>query len=106
MFYEFKGYKLRLDAMRIVQLEKALGGKSPLSIFAGTSETNIPQLGDLLLALHAAFQPYNHGTKLEDVYKLYDQWNEEGMTFTDLIPLIVDIYKVSGLIPKEVEVKN
>lgn len=106
MFYEYKGLKLKLDAMRIVQLEKALGNKSPLSIFAGASETNVPQLGELLLVFHAALQPYNHGIKLEDAYKIYDTWEEEGMTFTDFIPVIVEIFKVSGLIPKEVETKN
>lgn len=106
MFYEFKGYKLRLDAMRIVQLEKALGGRSPLSIFIEASDRSVPPLGDLLLVLHAALQPFHHGFKLEDVYKLYDTWAEEGFMLSDFLPVIIEIYKISGLIPKEVDSKN
>lgn len=89
--------------MRIVQLEKALG-KSPLAIFTNASQEKLPELTDLLLVLHAALQPFNHGMKLEDAYKLYDEFIEDNKTYIDFIPVILDIYKVSGLIPKEVEV--
>lgn len=107
MFYEWREFKLRLDAFRVMQLEKALGGRSPLSIFAGASEQNIPQLGDLLLALHAALQPYQKGLKLEDAYKIYDDFIDEGHTIVDFIPVIIEVYKVSGLIPKEeIDSKN
>lgn len=106
MFYEFMGYKLRLDAMRIAQLEDKLGGKSPLSIFAEAGERNIPPLKNLILVLHMALQPYNHGKKLEDAYELYDKYIEEGHTMVDFLQVIVELYTASGLIPKAEESKN
>lgn len=106
MFYEFMGYKLRLDAARIAQLEDKLGGKSPLSIFAEAGERNVPPLKSLLLVLHMALQPLNHGLKAEDAYALYDKYIEEGHSMVDFFQVIVDIYQASGLLPKEAEAKN
>jgi hypothetical protein len=73
MFYEWNDYKLRLDAKRVVQLEDALGGRSPMSIFTSAGERNVPPLKDLLLALHYSLQAMNHGIKLDDTYRLYDE---------------------------------
>lgn len=109
MFYEWNEYKLRLDAKRVAQLEDALGGKSPLSIFINAGERNIPALKDMLLILHYALQPMQHGIKLDDTYDIYDKYIEDGHTIVDFIPVLIEVYKVSGLIPKdakEEEVKN
>jgi hypothetical protein len=109
MFYEWQGYKLRLDAKRVSQLEDALGGKSPLSIFVNAGERNVPPLKDMLLVLHYALQPLNHGIKMDDTYAIYDKFIDEGKTLVDFIPVMIEVYKVSGLIPadtQEAEVKN
>ena len=106
MFYEWNGYKLRLDAMRIIQLEEKLGGRSPLSIFVGINDQQMPALKDLLLVLHYALQALNQGIKLEDTYKIYDEYVSSGKGLVDLIPAIVEVYKIGGLIPKEVDSKN
>ena len=106
MFYEWNGYKLRLDAMRIIQLEEKLGGRSPLSIFNGVNNQQMPALKDLLLVLHYSLQALNQGIKLEDTYKIYDEFVTSGKGLVDLIPVIIEVYKMCGLIPKEVDSKN
>jgi hypothetical protein len=100
MFYEWNGYKLRLDALRVFQLEEALGRKSPLTIFA---DTEMPSLTNLLLVLHYSLQAYQNGIKKEDTYSIFDKYIEDGNTLVTLIPVIIEVFKVSGLIPKDVE---
>lgn len=110
MFYEWNNYKLRLDAKRVTDLETALGHKSALSIFMNNQGQAMPTLSDLLLVLHYALQPMQHGIKLNDTYDIYDKYVEEGHTLMDLVPVIMEVYKVSGLMPKDIqeeqEVKN
>ena len=105
MFYEWNGYKLRLDGKRIVDLETALGGKSPLSVFVDVRE-NVPLLKELLLILHYSLQPLNNNIKLENTYEIYDKWISEDNVITDLYTVIIEVFKMSGLIPKDKESKN
>ena len=105
MFYEWNGYKLRLDAKRVVDLEIYLGNKSPLSLFAAGPKT-LPSLKDMLMVLHFSLQPLQHGIKIENTYDIYDKWVEEGHSMMELLPAIVETYKASGLLPREDEVKN
>lgn len=106
MFYQWNEYKLRLEAAQIIQLEKALGGVSPLTVFTKAGQNSMPALGDLLTILHYSLVAYNHSKKMEDTYKIYDNFVAEGNTMADLINVIVEVFKVSGLIPKEEETKN
>lgn len=102
-----KDYKLRLNVRNTVMLEKQLGC-NPLSIF-GDGET-IPTITTMVAILHASLQQYNHGISLNDAYDVFDAWLDEGNSSTDFIPIILDIYKASGIIPKdkeeELETKN
>lgn len=102
-----KDYKLRLNTRNTVMLEKQLGC-NPLSIF-GDGET-IPTVTTMVAILHASLQQYNHGVNLNDAYDIFDAWLDEGHATTDFIPIILDIYKASGIIPKdkeeELETKN
>ena len=101
-----KTYKLRLNTRNIVLLEKQLGC-NPLNIF-GSGET-IPPITQMVAILHAALQQYNHGININDAYDIFDAWLDEGHASTDFIPVIIDIYKASGIIPKdspETEEKN
>lgn len=97
-----KDYKLRLNTRNTVMLEKQLGC-NPLSIF-GDGET-IPTITIMVAILHASLQQYNHSINLNDAYDIFDTWLDEGHATTDFIPIILDIYKASGIIPKE-EVKD
>ena len=95
-----KDYKLRLNTRNTILLEKQLGC-NPLSIF-GDGET-IPTVTVMVAILHASLQQYNHGINLNDAYDIFDTWIEEGNSTTDFIPIILEIYKASGIIPKDVK---
>ena len=98
-----KDYKLRLSTREIVKLEKNIGC-NPLSIF-GKGDT-IPPITTMVYVLHASLQQYNHGITLDDAFGIFDNWVADGHTMTEFIPVIVDIYRTSGLIPEETDEKN
>lgn len=99
-----KTYKLRLSTRNIVLLEKQLGC-SPLAIF-GDGE-RIPTVTEMVHILHAALLQYNHGISLNDAYDIFDAYVEDGHSTVDFIPMIIDLYKASGIIPKDnVDEKN
>lgn len=95
-----KDYKLRLDARACVSLEKKLG-KSPLNIFMEAQDGGLPKLADIIAILHASLQKYQSGISEVDTYDLYDEYVDSGKTFTDLIPVILEIFKVSGFFKDE-----
>jgi hypothetical protein len=98
-----KEYKLRLNTRNVVLLEKQLGC-NPLSIF-GNGET-IPTITVMVTILHASLQQYQHNITLVDAYDIFDAWLADGHATTDFIPVILEIYKVSGIIPEDKEAKN
>ena len=89
-----KEYKLRLNTRNIVSLEKALG-MNPLAIF-GNGET-MPTITTLVTILHASLQQYQHNITLDDAYDIFDNYLADGNTMTDFIPVLLDLYRVSGL---------
>lgn len=98
-----KAYKLRLNTRNILALEKQLGC-SPLGIF-GKGDT-IPTTTQMVQVLHASLQQYHHGITLNDTYDIFDKYIEDGNSTTDFILVIVEIYKVSGIIKEEATEKN
>lgn len=95
-----KEYKLRLNTRNVVALEKALNG-NPLSIFGAADR--IPSITEMVAILHASLQTYHHGVSMNDAYDIFDAYLADGNSTTDFIPVIVDIYKVSGIIKNEEE---
>lgn len=106
LYFDFeagnKAYKLRLNTRNTVMLEKTLGC-NPLAIF-GTGET-IPTITTMVQVLFASMQQYHHGITLEEAYDIFDAYLEEH-SVTDFIPVILEVYKVSGIIPKSATEKN
>lgn len=98
-----KTYKLKLTTRSIVLLEKQLGC-NPLTIF-GAGDT-VPTITVMVAILHASLQQYNHGITLNDAYDIFDEYIAEGHSSVDFIPVILDIYRASGIIPKDTEGKN
>ena len=96
-----KTYKLRINTRAIVALEKALGC-NPLAVF-GDGET-IPTITSMVAVLHASLQQYQHGISMSDAYDIYDAYLADGNTAIEFVQVMLEIYKVSGLIPKNVEV--
>ena len=107
MYHDFTAggneYKLRLNTRDVVALEKRLGC-NPMAIF-GDGKT-IPTVTTMVAILHASMQPYNHSITLEKAYDIFDEWLSDGHSMTDFLAVIVDVYKVSGIIPDEVAEKN
>ena len=95
-----KDYKLRLPTRQIVCLEKQLGC-NPLSIF-GDGDT-IPTITTMVYVLYASLQQLNHGISLDDAFNIFDDYLADGHAVTDFIPVIIDIYKVSGIIKNDDE---
>lgn len=98
-----KDYKLRLSTRNTVMLEKQLGC-NPLAIF-GKGDT-VPTVTTMVQILYCSLIQYNHGIGLDDAYDIFDTWLADGNTATDFIYVILDIYKVSGLIKKDSIEKN
>ena len=97
-------YKLRLNTRNIVLLEKQIGC-NPLNIF-GVNGDSVPTVTIMVSVLHAALQQYNHGITLNDAYDIFDEYLAEGHSTVDFLPVILDIYKASGIIPKDSDEKN
>lgn len=99
LYYDFeagnKAYKLRLNTRNTVSLEKALGC-NPLSVF-GKGDT-IPTVTTMVHILHASLQALEHSITLEKAYDIFDAYLEDGHSATDFISVILEIYKVSGII--------
>lgn len=106
-YYDFtagsKDYKLRLDTRAIVALEKRIGC-NPLAIF-GKGDT-IPTVSTMVAILHASLQSCQHGLSMDDAYNIFDDYLTDGNTSTDFINVIVEIYKVSGIINDKLVEKN
>ena len=98
-----KEYKLRLSIRATVALERQLG-MNPLMIF-GSGDT-IPTITTMVQILHAALQPLQHGITLDNAYSIFEEWLEDGNSITDFLPIIVEVYKVSGIIKQDAEAKN
>ena len=90
-----KNYKLRLTTRGVVALEKQLGC-NPLMIFGNGDK--VPTITTMVQVLNAALQPMNYGITLDDAYGIFDEYLNDGHIVTDFIAVIVEIYKVSGLI--------
>lgn len=96
-------YKLRLNTRNIVNLEKQLGC-NPMAIFG--DGTTIPKITIMVQILHNALQQYQSNITLDKAYDIFDEWLDDGHNMTEFLGIIVEIYKVSGIIPEETNEKN
>lgn len=106
---EFAGkeFKLRLGAAQIMELEKHLGGRNPLDVLMMAEKGSLPSLTATLRILHAAMQRFHHGITFQDVANLYDEYVESGNSYIDLIPNLLEVFKVSGFFKvAETETEN
>lgn len=102
MYVDFKAgnkdYKLRLNVRNTIALEKQLGC-NPLAIF-GDGNT-IPTVTTMVQILYASLIQYNHGIGLNDAYDIFDAYLDDGHSVMDFIQVIIEVYKVSGIIKNE-----
>lgn len=90
-------YKLRLATRNIVALEKAINC-NPLGIFGNGEQ--MPEVTTMVQILFHSLQKYEHGITLEDAFGIFDAYLEE-KSMAEFITVILDIYKVSGIIKNE-----
>lgn len=100
-----KDYKLRLGAAHIEQLEKHLGGRNPLDLLMAAENGNMPPLTGTLRILHASMQKFQHGVSFSDVQNLYDEYVDEGNTYMDLLPHLIEVFQISGFFKKAPEME-
>lgn len=98
-----KSYRLRLNTRNVVALEKVIGC-NPMAIFGNGD--SIPTISTMVAILHASLQAYEHGITMADAYDVFDAYLADGHAMTDFIPVILEIYRASGIIPKETNEKN
>lgn len=100
-------YKARLTAKSCVDVEKKLG-TNPLNVLGDIATSGkMPKLETLMIILHASLQAYQHNITLDKTYEIYDEFINEGNTLMELVPIIMDIFKVSGFFKEEEqEAKN
>ena len=102
MYVDFKAggkeYKLRLDTRSTIALEKQLGC-NPLAIFGAGDE--MPQITTLVQVLYCSMLTLNHGISLETTYNIFDEYLEDGNSATDFLSVVIDVFKVSGLIKSD-----
>ena len=100
MFIDFaaggKEYKLRLNTRGLITLEKDLGF-NPIELFGIGEKPVNPSLENMLKVFKASLKPY-HEIKDDEIYSIFDAWLEDGHITTEFISVIVEVYKVSGLI--------
>lgn len=95
-----KEYKLRLTTRNIIEIEKRLG-TNPLNVFMEAQDGKMPKMEGLLIILHGCLTSLQSNLKLEDVYRLYDDYCTEGGNIIKLVELLVKVFTDSGFIPKE-----
>lgn len=102
MYYDFEAgnsaYKLRLNTRNIIALEKALGC-APLGIFG--KGDRIPTTTEMVQILHSSLQQFQHSITLDKTYDIFDSYLADGNSVTDFITVIVEVYKVSGIIKED-----
>lgn len=95
-----KEFKLRLTGNTIGALEKRLND-NPLNVLTAMQEGSLPMVSKLLLILHASMQKFHHGLTETNVNDLYDEYVDSGNASTDLIPELLEVFKISGFLPRK-----
>lgn len=106
-----KSVKLKMNTRNIIALEKSLGGKNPLSIFGSmnmdTGMGDLPTFEVVSKVLHFALQTMEHGYDYDKTLALMDEYmendGEHTRSYTELIPVLLEVFQVSGIIPKNSE---
>lgn len=99
-------YKLRLDTKNTGMLEKVVG-TNPVNEIMKMVDMQLPSVTFVAQCLNASLQKYHHGINLDKVYGIMDDYYErEGKTIMDFIPVLMEVFQVAGLLPKNTEVTD
>lgn len=95
-----KEYKLVLTTKTMIELEKKLG-RNPIDIIMDAANDIMPKITELVMVLWCSMQKFNHGMKFEDCCEVFDEYLQDGNTYTDFIEVVVSIFQSSGLIDSD-----
>lgn len=99
-------YKLRLDTKNTGMLEKVVG-TNPVNELMKVTNGQLPSTTFVAQCLNASMQKYHHGVTLEKVYGIMDNYYEiEDKSIMDFIPVLMEVFQVAGLLPKDREVPD
>lgn len=98
-----KEYKLRLTAKNLVEVEKKLGENPINAIMRIVNDDKIPEISCLLTILWGAMQAFTPNMTMDAVYGIYDEFVDDGNTLTELVPVLMNVFKVSGFIKNDIE---
>lgn len=93
-------FKLKLTVGEIERLERAYGQMNLLNPFLQSENGTLPPLTYTIDILHASLQKFHHGYSRTDTLNLYDDYIEDGGNYTQLIPVLLEIFKASGFFPR------
>jgi hypothetical protein len=83
-------YKLRLNTMQTIQVEKQLGmGMAEIASHLADTTT-------IVTILFGAMQPLNHGVNFKDVCNIYDEYLEDGGTLEDMMDIMMELLAQAG----------
>lgn len=94
-------YKLRLNVSGSLALERRLNGRNPMDMLMQIQQGKLPSLTAVLAVIHAAMQKFHHGITMHDMQKIYERYVEFGGTFTDLIPVVMEVFEDAGFFKSE-----
>lgn len=98
-------HKLRLTTRQAVAVEEKLG-VNLLKVFMPRQDEDfpLPPLKVMLVVIHGALQKFEHGTTLDDVYDMNDDYVDAGGDQTSLLmDVIIPLFENSGFMPKQKE---
>ena len=112
---EFQGLKLAMGTKEKIQLERALGGQSPLNFIfkmvgngdvqeLDLSQMQLPSLEFMVLVLFHAAQKLNHGINQDKIMDIVDTFLEEPEnSVMSLLAVVVDVLKQAKYLPEDAE---
>lgn len=99
-------FKLKLKTSEIERLERQYGIGNIMNPMLSAGETQLPSLVYMLDIIHGSLQKYHHGYSRVDVSDLYDDYLDAGGNQTELIKVVMDIFRASGFFPSQSEKKG
>lgn len=94
-------YKLRLGVSDIIALERRMNGRNPMDMLMQIQQGRLPSTTAVLAVIHAAMQKFHHSTTIQDVQQIYGRYLQAGGTFTDLIPVVMEVFEDAGFFKSE-----
>lgn len=103
---ENKVYKLRLNTRNTILLEKKINNNPVMELMKYLNNDDIPPIELMVDILFYSLQAYHSGVTIDETYDLLDEWLDNGHLVAEFIGIIIEIYRLAGLIQKEDNQKN